>query len=48
MICELCEKEYEEYFAGKYIPEINGNNYCETCRNFLKSRLKSKKRRLKK
>jgi len=44
MKCYLCETEYEEYIVEKYIPELNGNNYCETCRDFLKARLKQMRR----
>jgi hypothetical protein len=38
--CELCGIKYEEYIIEKFIPELNGNTYCKTCRDFLKFKLK--------
>ena len=38
--CEKCGTEYEPYLVKKYIPELNGNDYCKTCRDFLKTKVK--------
>ena len=46
LICEKCGIEYEQYEVGKYIPELNGDDYCKICRDFLKTKLKSSKKKI--
>jgi hypothetical protein len=41
-VCEKCGIKYEDYPVKEYIHELNGNNYCKTCRDFLKTKVKKK------
>ena len=42
--CNKCGVEYEPYIVKKYVPELNGNDYCKTCRDFLKTKVKCNKK----
>ena len=41
--CERCGKNYEDYPVEKYNPELNGNDYCKTCRDFLLTKTEDSK-----
>lgn len=41
LVCEKCGAEYEQYEVSEYISELNGNDYCKTCRDFLKTKVKT-------
>jgi hypothetical protein len=41
-VCEKCGIKYDDYLVKEYIPQLNGNDYCKTCRDFLKTKVKKK------
>ena len=45
LVCEKCGIKYEDYPVKEYIHELNGNNYCKTCRDFLKTKIKDKEKK---